>query len=408
MDIAAFLRRPEAPDLAWIAPGALLFILPFAHTAPARLGLLIATVLLALANLRHRRVPALPCRFPLLAWAAFALASLAWSIDAYYSTRELRNEVLYPLCAFAGFFSLTTGLDRWRCWGRVIVAGGLVVSLYALLAFSHNGEWAPEWAGDANAYSTYVVLLMPMLLLAATRVGSEIAPGWQVGATLVLALVCGHLTLNRMMWPTLALMLLVFLALYLRKAKATARIRSLGIIVFIGVCAAFGSMYLVAHQSKGGTASAVSTELLIDLQQDPRPQIWAYAAKRIAERPFTGYGYGRGILRLDFRAHFGDPLYWHAHNLFLNAALEMGLGGLLALLWLFASLTRECWRLYRDQPLPAAMVGAFGITLIVGGLLKSLTDDVLIRENSLLFWAQLGMTMGVARRLAANPNGASG
>jgi O-antigen ligase len=385
---------------AWIPPGALLLVLPFAHTSALRLTLLIITLAIAAEGSRRAHPPTIPCKWPLLAWAAFGFASLAWSSDAAYSWNELRNEVCYPILVFLGFFALT---DRWRVlqwWGRLIIAGGIVVSIYALLAYSQGAEWAPSWTGDANAYSTYVVLLTPMLLVAGTRYGGGIVPGWMVGASLVLALICGHLTLNRMIWPTLALMLLVFLTLYMRKAQASARIRSLGMLAFVAACTAFAALYLVAYQLKGGSGPLATADIQFGLEQDPRPQIWKYAAARIAEKPLTGYGYGRGILMNDFRSHFGEPLYWHAHSLFLNAALEMGIGGVLALAWLYGSLAREFWRVYRSQPLPGALLGAFGLTLIVGALTKSLTDDVLVRENSLLLWSQLGMALGMAHRLA--------
>jgi O-antigen ligase len=130
------------------------------------------------------------------------------------------------------------------------------------------------------------------------------------------------------------------------------------------------------------------------IEGDPRIKIWAYAVERITERPWLGHGYGRGILRKDFRSKFeGNLLRWHGHNMILNAAMGGGivLGG--AVLLLLVTLTVVLARCAR-----ASLPCAAALAVLTAAVVKSLTDDVLIRENSLLLWSLAGMALGVAVR----------
>jgi O-antigen ligase len=132
------------------------------------------------------------------------------------------------------------------------------------------------------------------------------------------------------------------------------------------------------------------------LEGDPRPRIWGYAVQRAAERPWLGYGYGRGILRKDFDAHFGDELYWHSHNMFLNCALGGGVLLLGAFVAMLGALAHALWRGSRDWTDGARAAYALALAVLAAAIVKSLTDDILIRETSLLLWSLLGMGFGRA------------
>jgi O-antigen ligase len=90
---------------------------------------------------------------------------------------------------------------------------------------------------------------------------------------------------------------------------------------------------------------------------------------------------------------------WHAHNVFLNYGLEMGVPGMLALAWVFVSLLREYWRLYAGQDRVASLLGVAGLTLLAGMLLRNQVNDMFVRDEAILFWALNGMLLGWGRRL---------
>ncbi|MEP6908767.1 MAG: O-antigen ligase family protein, partial [Pseudoxanthomonas sp.] len=206
-------------------------------------------------------------------------------------------------------------------------------------------------------------------------------------------------TLNRIMWPTFALMTVVFSVLYLCRADLSKRARMFSIVVLLGLLGMFTVLFAVVSQHKGGMAEQNIAGVKKSFSEDPRFEIWSYAKNRIAERPITGYGYGRGILRKDFREDLGNPLHWHAHNMLLNYILEIGPLGGVALLCLFTGLATEFWKLYRCSDNKSWQQGIFGLVVLSGIATKAMTDDIVVRDSSLLFWAFMGMALGLGQRM---------
>ena len=320
-----------------VAPCIVLFILPVAHTTPLRFVCIGLSVIAALATLRHHRAARMP---PRLVFAAIALwfcvciaASLA-SIEPAYSWGEFRNEALTPTIAFAVFFWLTDDVATWRRFRLVLLASFFAVSVIAIVSYQCDADWLrSSFVGDRNAFSTYVVLIVPLLLL------SWVSPDltgrtWRavLAAALLLAVVAGASTQNRNMWFAIAAECIVFAGVVWLRAPAAAK-RRLGlrlvVVGAIGAVAFVGLMVVVIQQK--AIVSKTSTEEQARFDRDPRFEIWRYAESRIAERPWTGYGYGRGILRRDFRARFGDPLKWHGHNMAIDAVMEAGVAGGIAI-----------------------------------------------------------------------------
>jgi O-antigen ligase len=72
------------------------------------------------------------------------------------------------------------------------------------------------------------------------------------------------------------------------------------------------------------------------VQRDPRRQIWSEAPRMVAERPLLGVGAGNfstAGVTYGLVDNTGMP-YLHAHNVALTFAVELGVAGLLLLLWL--------------------------------------------------------------------------
>lgn len=91
-----------------------------------------------------------------------------------------------------------------------------------------------------------------------------------------------------------------------------------------------------------------------------------------------------------------DVLFWHAHNMFLNAAISMGIPGALALLVLFAWFGYLYLRLLGTNEALLQRIGVAGLLLLVGVVGRNLTNDFFVRDGALLFWALNGALLGVA------------
>ena len=384
-----------------------LFILPFAHTVALRHLGLFMTVMSAAYVWYRDPPPPVPCKLPLLFWAGVCWASLLWSIDPSYTFGELKNEVGYTMAAFLAFYALTRDEADLRRWLYTLLTGLLILSIIAIGNYLERGAWdlsgeVKGFLGDRNSYSTYIVLVTPLALLVALlpSAGGHLRKfGW---LALPLALVSGSLTLNRMMWPSLIVMALLLFALYLRKFHADKSVWLPGVAAGVLLLTVFAGQFAVVSITKSGVPQSSWTGVEKSFAKDPRFLIWSYAKERVAERPIVGHGYGRGILKAQFQGHFGNPMFWHGHNMLLNYLLELGLAGGVALLWLATALVRKLWQLYSSDDGRTRESGLLGLAVLAGILVKTLTDDILVRDNGLLFWALMGMVLGAGSRRTAS------
>jgi O-antigen ligase len=160
--------------------------------------------------------------------------------------------------------------------------------------------------------------------------------------------------------------------------------------VSVGVIAAI-ALALVTIQESRQARGAGKT-----LDSDHRLLLWPEIIEQIRERPLTGYGFGRGLLRdplqEDFRAL--DPNLWHAHNIVLEALLQLGIPGLALLALLLGLLVRAGWRYARSADERTMACGIALIAVVAGMLVRNMTDTLFVRQNALLFWGIAGLLLG--------------
>ncbi|MEI9966464.1 MAG: O-antigen ligase family protein [Candidatus Moraniibacteriota bacterium] len=105
--------------------------------------------------------------------------------------------------------------------------------------------------------------------------------------------------------------------------------------------------------------SPIGNRLLSSFSQNDgsvneRLRLWEEAADHISERPLGGVGLGSYPLLVDPQALYRTPIY--AHNLYLDVWAEIGLVGLLPLLFLFLIALRQRTSEYGEAPRAALVV----------------------------------------------------
>ncbi len=403
--------------LRLVPAGTFLAILPLAHTVALRLTCLAAVLAIGLYARIRDDAPAVPCKPAIFAWAGIAVASLAWSVDRQYSLGEVVNEVGYAMAAFVGFYWLTRSTDDARVLLRVVVASAFCVSVFVIATSLSGSNWASGGrfgVGGVDAYSTWCVLVVPALMLAIGQRSLGVAPRWALWSTLVLVLASGSLTLNRAMWPAIAAAVLTWLALRWRPHAGDGQSR-LGIVAAIVAVLALGSaLFVMTNEVRRDRLAEMAPSVTRFLAGDPRFAIWSFAADRVRERPWQGHGFGRAVLRKQFREALGDRRYWdshrlsgklfmHTHNIFLGYAISVGLPGLAAFVWLLACAGWAHWRLARSGDMTARALGAFGMALLAAMIVRALADDVIVRDASLLFWSLNGIALRLGSARAPRP-----
>ncbi|HLX24950.1 MAG TPA: O-antigen ligase family protein [Usitatibacter sp.] len=335
-------------------------------------------------------------------WIALCVLSLAWSVDADYTLAELRREIVYGGITFLVFFAGTREAAQLQLWVRVLFVGALALALGEWIHFLFpNGMRASTFSMGPGPFSTHVAILAPLLVLFAWR--APVGLGWSnrgmlaLGAATLCAGIAGD---SRFLWVALTASTIVAFWTFQANAPANhpARLRVrralFGILLLLPVFMAGSAEYKTRFYP-----NAAST--LESIALDERPLIWRIAAGKIVERPVLGHGYGREIVRGDFRAALaaaGQPTpYFHGHNVFIDAMIQLGVVGLAAFLAFLASLAMGfAAARHKEDGLPLAITG---LAILAGYLVKDLTDDFFFRPNSLVFWAIAGMLLGLAARL---------
>jgi O-antigen ligase len=258
-----------------------------------------------------------------------------------------------------------------------------------------------KWHGGSGSVSIVVLTLLPCALMAAWyghRRDLKVLRGWSL-AFATLLLVTAYATLNRTIWFAIVLEALVIGSLLALRERTSIGVRTKAVAaagaVLLLAGAALMSSHIQAEREQNGAP--------IVLSEDPRLKLWPEVLEHFKERPLTGYGFGRGVLRQPLHNAFRDPLLWHAHNLFLDPLLQVGVPGLILLLVLLGATLREGWRLASMPEEFTAACGIAVIALVVGMLIRNMTDTLWVRHSALAYWAVLGVLLAWGHR--ARPAG---
>ena len=375
----------------------------FSHTVAARLLLLILGTAFAIGAIaKHRQSIRIlpPIWWPFALWAAWAALSLTWSLDPQISDKELRNEIVYAAFALWVCYVAAQAPGAPRIMLSVLAAASAAVCAIALYYFRLGwGHYSTGYHGGAGNLSSALLTLMPCVLMAGWYAGRAGLPALAQASALALAvllLAAAYTTLNRTVWLGFTGEILLIGALIgLRKDTPTSRGAKIAGAALAVAVVASGILMTLQIQSERAKVVANAPPLA----KDSRLALWPEVIELIERRPYTGYGFGRGILRKPLKQETGNPVLWHAHNLFLDTLLQTGVPGLLLLLLLLSATAREGWRLARDQDDAAAACGIALIAVIAGMIVRNITDVLWVRQNALLYWGIVGILLGWGAKL---------
>jgi O-antigen ligase len=394
--MASIVQPARSDEVEWVlnlqraltvAAGVFLFVVPMPHTVSLRLITLSLLVSASVILVRRRAMPTLPLKLPLILWASLALLSVIWAVNPTYSLNEINNEIVYTFLAFFVFYSQTREQRKWDFWMASLVAVMAATSTVAIASW-HAGDGINPRSyvyPGVGSYTTLAITVFPFLILTVLGTKLRTALRGLAGLTALTAIVAAYVTGNRMFWLALIGSIVVFFGLLALRAKDTrGRWQMLFIMLVIGATCAFSFLDIV-----GGHPGR--------LADDPRLPLWSMAWDRFLAHPWIGQGFGLRSF------HYAYPeiaqvnaVYWHPHNLLLNYVTSTGIFGAATFVLLFAAIFRELWRVYQHPDMTIARIGVAGLAMVTGVLIKNMTDVFFNRENSLMFWSLLGMTLGYA------------
>ena len=263
-------------------------------------------------------------------------------------------------------------------WVRAYFALGAGLALY------HQQFRANELAG--------VMLLFAPLALALSMAGS---PGvtrriWRLQAALLTLLFAGLLVTTWSRGGLLSLGLAAGVVLFLLSRR---RLLSIGLLSAVAALLLTSSGHGLDFLLHDGQVKGLSVDSVLT----GRPEIWRRSLHVVADFPFTGIGVGTFRQVVPVLYYPPGRALEHAHNLFLQTALDLGLPGLLAfagVLWLaFRRLVGEL----RRAPAGPRKVWATGLfASLAGFIFFNLFDAVPFgTAGNVAFWFLLGLVFAL-------------
>jgi O-antigen ligase len=366
------------------------------------LAALSALAFMALARGRPWELGRLPRAFMVCAaaWIALTVASVAWSDDRAYTASELQREILYGAFAFVVLYSGTRTIRDARIAVMSILAGTLLLGAFEWLR--HLMPWLPyadRYEAAQGPFSTHIALVAPLLALVAWPAPGGLAARPRMLAFLAAGLiVAGLATENRMLWLALAAGCVVAFAAFQAGAVPDAH-RARMMRILIGTLGLIAIAIAASWEYKTARYYPRASSAVESISMDERPRVWAAARTLFVQRPLNGHGYGREIVgdRIEQLVPPTTSVHLrHAHNVFFDVALQLGVAGVIVFVGLLAALGQAYARM-RHLP-HAGGVAVTGVALLATFVVKNLTDDFFFRPNSLTFWAINGMLLALASR----------
>jgi len=324
-----------------------------------------------------------------------------WSADPAATLHGVLYSMLLPAGVFLAAWRVAANdraFDRvrWAAAGGVLCLGIMVALVFAtglpatmLLPDAGKSSVTYYWPG-VGVSSTFAALIVPfgLFALASVRRSERYAGAVILAAAISVATV----SQNRIVWPSIVLSCAAFIA-WLWPALAPASRRIALAILCVAAVAAGGAFYYASLERRIAVP---------ELGSDVRVQGWREWTGIALQRPLLGHGFGRAQVHLEGErgltqsAKQREPhLASHAHNLFLDVVVQLGVLGLAIYLALLGALLREYWRLGGASARGRLrLLGATAFSLLVAMIAKNSTDDFMDQAGVLAFWGYAGMLLG--------------
>ncbi|MGB2894677.1 MAG: O-antigen ligase family protein [Anaerolineales bacterium] len=413
IDILGIILRYEWLILALLA-------VPMLFPRPAFTPLFLILPLLWALHWRRSGspFPATPLNFPLLLLGVMLLGSLWATFSIEFSLLKISG-LLFSLAVFFAVECFSEKRIELAIAGFLL--GGLAVAVLGLFgtawpakiaAFGALGERLPLWiqglpAAESgihpNELGGVLTLFLPLAIIALLRGKIKTLPRSWLGKALLLVFV---LLLGGVMLLTQSRSAFIGLACGLALLLAGGGRRGRIVLAVLGV-AALIIIFQIGVPTLLGLNEAETINPVGEITFASRFEIWSRALYGLQDFSFTGMGMGtfRRVAPVLYPFFMISPEkdVAHAHNIYLQTGLDLGLPGLIAYISLWIGSFAMLLIVYNRRSEDKIALGMDARTLalgLAGGLLAhgvyGLTDAVALgAKPGFLWWWLLGLVAGL-------------
>lgn len=369
----------------------------------------LALVWLFSLSFARTRLPVTPFNVVLLLWGGALIVGIATSADPAETLDKATGLILglavwrFLTIAVISRRQLAVAVAALLLMGLgfiIIGAFGLqeVPKIPALATFNPSRMVSLPIAIHPNQLAGLICLYLPLLVALLFDAPVPFARSlWRVAFALLGLLVVLILVLSQSRggWLGAAAGLFSLLALWaavLPASRARRALRLLAAAVLVSAVAAAlwigpGTLRDLWLNPPAETVVGTLTTL------NYRKELWPWAITAVGDFPFTGVGLG-AFRAVAFRLYplplVADQDIGHAHNIFVQTALDVGLPGLVVYVALLLVAAASAWRAARVPAFRAVSLGLLAgmIALHVFGIADALA---LGSKPGLVFWFSIGL-----------------
>jgi O-antigen ligase len=384
----------------------LVIFLPIAHAETIRafamyipLGL---WIIKAILTRRFLFMPT-PLDLPILLFTLVAALSVVTAVDPRYSLEEFIGEWLIKICLF---YLVVNNIrpEKVKYILGALLLGNFIMVGYGIFEFIRDGGEILDYGTRAGSlhsgvgtFSTYLVTVIPYIFLALFFL-KKTDYYLIIFALFFLNLFALLLTYSRGSWVAIVFLALMVGWKFIPRKIFIPSLLLIGIIVFSG-----SPQKIFQYYDRFTNSNAYP---------DSYRGRWIVAKfylERIQDKPFQMLGFGqRSFVKkyIDFHKKYKETQLWHAHNIFLNIAVQTGLQGLILFCFLLYRLLKYCHEKAKleENPLRKFYLTAT-FMMIITFFVRNLSDDFFIDDSALLFWFLSGIVFAIEIKELGKKNG---
>lgn len=360
---------------SWCRTGILFFLaiyisqIPFpkGNASVKSLSLAVVAVLWLARLILERRFTFLRTRlwWPVIIFTLITLISVVGSIDVEYSLKNIKN---YTFASLFLFFAIVNNVRDLQDVKILLLALMISAGVFSLLALIDYSLFEPSFGSrlsfrylDKNLgrFSVFYDIVIP-INLALIFITKDKIKNILFGFILLLSITTIFFMQMRASYLTIFLSLLAITFVYRKK-----------LFVFMLIIPFLVAILMPTNMATRAREMVKFGDYLkSDGVLNYRIDTWKGAVRIIKENPVLGLGVGKSNFGKTAKK-FNDlniP-YDHAHNTILQIAVELGLVGLAAFLWLFGCVFYHGFKHYLSLPKnDEEAILIFGILCSIGGL----------------------------------------
>ena len=340
-------------------------------------GLLHAFALLVAMMLLAER-PGQFSRKILVVWVAFLAAIVFGAFNSPDPAVAIRLSLqwLSNFSIFLGAYLYVRTEDDFRSAVRLVLWSSIGPTVYGLVQFATGGGYDTSDAGlrtnstfnHPNIFAFYltVVISLSLYVMKSTRFALGSTKRWMMGLYILVLIALLILTKTRSAWVATFTVFVGYALLFER--------RYLAYIVLAAVVGIFipNVGERIFSLAEGGTQQISSYDQLNSFAW--RVGLWRSALVWMTPEHYL-YGYGLEAFKWFAPTFFDDSthVHWGAHNVYVQLIFDLGVVGLLAVVWMYAQVLLEIRKLISWDKMGAY----FLVMMVIEFLVVAYSDNML-------------------------------